>query len=246
MASHHHNRALAGFLLAGTLAAQAPGPEVIRDVAAKSSEFKAAREQYAYRQTVLLEELDRRGAAVGSYREARDIVFSPLRERSEQFVGRPLENLKNLKLTEEDFRDIREVNPFVLTGDELRLYEVKFQGREPMDEVDCLVYRLKPRQILEGQRLFEGQIWVSEKDRQIVRTEGRPVPQIYRSSGENLFPHFTTVYRPIDGRYWFPVRTFADDTLYFRSGGQRVRLTIRYEDYKRFASDSAIRYETGR
>jgi hypothetical protein len=224
-------------------AAEDPGPQFLRDVAARSSEFKAARDHYTYRQTVQFIELDPRGQEVGSYREVRDIIFSPQKQRTEVLVRRPFENLKNLKLTEEDFRDVREVNPFVLTREELPYYQVKFQGSEPMDEVDCFVFRLAPRQTLEGQRLFEGLIWVSAKDRQVVRTEGRPVPQIYRTKGENLFPHFTTVYRPVDGKYWFPVRTLADDTLYFRSGPQKVRLIIRYDDYKRFSADTSIRYE---
>jgi hypothetical protein len=76
-----------------------------------------------------------------------------------------------------------------------------------------------------------------------VRTEGQPVPQIYTTKRENLFPHFTTIYRPIDGKYWFPVRTLADDTLYFRTGPQRVRLVIRYDNYKRFSAQSEIQYE---
>ncbi len=229
-------------LAAAAALAQEPGPELIREVAAKASEFAAARNHYTYRQTVLFQELDLRGGEVGRYREVRDIIFSPQQERTEVVVGRPLLNLKNLRLTEEDFRDIREVKPFVLTREELPRYQVKFQGREAMDEQDCLVWELKPRQILDGQRLYEGRIWVSERDRQIIRAEGRPVPQIHRLKGENLFPHFTTVYRPIDGQYWFPVRTLADDTLYFRSGPQRVRLVLRYDDYKRFTSQSDVKY----
>ncbi len=241
-ASHHLNRVLLA-ALAAVLAAQEPPPDLIREVAVKAGEFKLAREQYTYRQTVIFQELDPQGAEAGSYREVRDIVFSPQQKRTEVMVGRPAMNLKKLKLTEEDFRDIREVNPFVLTRDELFLYNVKYQGKEAMDETDCFLYRLSPRQILDGQRLFEGLIWVSEKDRQIVRAAGKPVPQIYHSKGENLFPQFTTIYRPIDGKYWFPLRTVADDTLHFRTGPQRVRVVIRYDDYKRFISESTIQFQ---
>ena len=242
-ASNHLTGVLLILLSATLLAQEDPGPEIIREIAGKCSEFQIARDNYTYRQTVLFQELDRRGAEVGNYREVRDVTFSPKKERTEIFVGRPAMNLRNLKLTDEDFRDIREVNPFVLTRGDLPRYQVKYQGRESMDEIGCFVFRLSPRQILDGQRLFEGLIWVSEKDRQLVRAEGRPVPQIYRSSGENLVPSFTTIYRPIDGKYWFPVRTLADDTLYFRSGPQRVRITIRYDDYKRFAAESTVQFE---
>jgi hypothetical protein len=219
---------------------QAPPSDLIREVAMKAAEFQAARDQYTYRQTVLFQELDPRGAEVGRYREVRDIIFNPQKERTEVLLERPLQALKNLRLTEEDFRDIREVNPFVLTRESLPHYTVRYMGREPMDEVDCYVYLLRPRQILDELRLFEGRIWISAADRQIIRAEGRPVPQIYREKGENLFPHFTTLYRAIDGRYWFPVRTFADDTLPFRSGPQRVRITVQYDDYKRFSAETTF------
>ena len=232
-------------LLASTAAfPQDPPPDLLREVAAKAAEFKTARDQYTYRQTVLFLELDPRGLEVGRYREVRDIIFNPQQERTEVFVGRPVTALKNLRLTEEDFRDIREVKPFVLTRDDFIHYAIKYMGREPMDDQDCFVYQIKPRQLLDGLRLFEGRIWISVPDRQIIRAEGRPVPQIYREKGENLFPHFTTLYRPIDGKYWFPVRTFADDTLPFRSGPQRVRLTVQYDNYKRFTADSTIRFES--
>ena len=232
--------ALAGAAQAPAAPAQDPGPELIREVAAKAAEFQAARDNYTYRQTVLFQELDPRGAEVGRYREVRDIIFNPPKERTEVFVERPRLALKNLRLTAEDFRDIREVKPFVLTRQDLIHYTVRYQGRETMDEQDCFVFLVRPRQILDGLRLFEGRIWISERDRQIVRAEGRPVPQIYSSQGDNLFPHFTTIYRPIDGVYWFPIRTFADDTLPFRSGPQRVRLTVQYDDYKRFTTDSTF------
>src|SRR5262249_42131504 len=109
-ASHHLNRVLLA-ALAAALASQEPPADLIREVATKAGEFKAARQQYTYRQTVLFQELDPSGAEAGSYREVRDIIFSPQQKRAEVMVGRPAMNLKRLKLTDEDFRDIREVNP---------------------------------------------------------------------------------------------------------------------------------------
>jgi len=220
--------------------AQDPPTGLIREVAASAAAFQAARDQYTYRQTVLFQEMDPRGAEVGRYREVRDIIFNPKKERTEVLLERPMQALKNLRLTEEDFRDIREVKPFVLTPETMVHYAIRYMGREPMDERECWVYQLKPRQMLDGLRLFEGRLWIGVEHRQVIRAEGRPVPQIYREKGENLFPHFTTVYRPIDGQYWFPVRTFADDTLPFRSGPQRVRITVQYDDYKRFTAETTF------
>ena len=73
-------------------------------------------------------------------------------------------------------------------------------------------------------------------------SQGQTVPQVRSLKQENLFPRFTTVRHPIDGKHWFPVYTHADDTLDFRTGPQRIRLTIRYSNYKRFGSESSVTF----
>jgi len=218
-------------------------PNLARKIAHVESETKAARDDYTYRQTVVFAELDGHGAQSGEYREERDVILSPDRERTERMIGKPLDTLKRLKMTDEDFQDIRGIQPFVMTQDQLWNYETKFRGDEEIDGVDCWVLQVRPRQILEGQRLFDGMLWADKKDYSIVRLEGQAVPQIRSQKSENLFPRFTTVRQLVDGRHWFPVATYADDTLPFSTGLQRVRLTIRYTQYKRFGADSVIKFE---
>jgi hypothetical protein len=212
-----------------------------RLVAHRESETEAERNQYAYRQTVKVIELSERGAQTGEYREVRDVIFSPTKERSEVMIGAPFKNLKNLILTEEDFRDIRDIQPFVLVEDFLPIYETNFRGEEKMDGVDCWVLQVRPRQILQGQRLFDGMIWVSKQDYSVIRSEGQAVPQIRTTKSENLFPKFTTLRKPVNG-FWFPVATNADDTLYFRTGAQRIRMTIRFENYQKFGAESTVTF----
>lgn len=206
------------------------------------TETQQARAHYTYRQSVTVEELSEHGVMVGQYHEVRDVIFSPTEERSEVMIGEPLLTLKNLKLTDEDFADIRNIQPFVLVDELLPLYETRFRGDEKIDEVDCWVLQVRPRQILSGQRLFDGMLWVKKDDLAIIRSEGQAVPQLHTTKQENLFPRFTTVREPIDGKHWFPIYTYADDTLAFRTGLQRIRLKIRYSNYKRFSADSTIQF----
>jgi hypothetical protein len=210
-------------------------------VAHRETETEAERNEYMYRQTVSLEELDQRGAARGSYHEVRDIIFSPQHERTEETVESPVNRLRNLQLTTQDFHDIREIQPLVLTDDQLWNYETKFRGEETMEGTDCWVLQVRPRQILEGQRLFDGLLWIEKTGLNIVRMEGTAVPQMRSTKSENLFPRFTTVRRAVDGKHWFPVYTYADDTLGFRTGPQRVRLRIAYSNYRRFGADSIFK-----
>lgn len=217
-----------------------PPPNLAKLVAHRESETQAERNQYTYRQTFTVEELDDHGGLRGEYREVRDIIFSPEHDRTEQLVGKPQNGLKNLILTPEDFEDIRDIQPLVLTEDRLWNYETQFKGDENVDGVDCWVLQVRPRQILSGQRLFDGMLWVDKKDYNIVRMTGRAVPQIRTLKSENLFPRFTTIRKPIDGKHWFPMYTYADDTLQFRTGPQRERLRIAYANYKRFSAESTL------
>ena len=234
------------FILASALCVSASAQEapagLIQSVALRESETAQAQSNYTYRQTVTIDEFDNRGARSGGYRELRDIIFSPKQERTEQVIGKPSDTLSRLKLTEEDFRDIREVQPFLMTKEQAFLYDTRFRGEETMDGVDCYVVQIRPRQILQGQRLFDGMLWVAKKDYSIIRSEGQAVPQIRTTKQENLFPHFTTIRQRVEGDFWFPVTTYGDDTLDFKTGPQRIRLVIRYSDYKKFGAESKITY----
>jgi hypothetical protein len=237
------------FILASALSissqasAEDPPPNLTRLIAARETETEQAQSNYTYRQTVTIDELSANGLTLGTYREIRDIIFSPEKERSEQMVGTPFSTLTHLQMTPEDFRDIRDVQPFLLTKDQAFLYETQFRGEETMDGVDCFVVQIRPRQILDGQRLFDGMLWVSKKDYSVIRSEGHAVPEIRTLKTENLFPHFTTLRQKMEGDFWFPITTYGDDTLYFRGGAQRVRLTIRYSEYHRFGADSKITFD---
>jgi hypothetical protein len=209
-------------------------------VAHRETETETERNEYTYRQSVTIEELDGNGAARGAYREVRDIIFSPKHERTELLVGKPKNGLKQLVMTDEDFDDVREIQPLVLTEDRLWNYETRFRGEETVDDVDCWVLQVRPRQILAGQRFFDGLLWVDKKEYNIVRMEGQAVPQIRTTKTENLFPRFTTIRKPIDGAHWFPVYTYADDTLQFRAGPVRERLRIAYSNYQRFRAESTF------
>ena len=227
-------------LLAHPARGQDPPPNLAKLVAHRETETEAERNEYTYRQAVTIDELDDRGAARGQYHETRDVIFSPLHDRTELMVGTPSNGLKNLILTETDFEDIRNIQPLVLTQDRLWNYETKFRGDETVDEVDCWVLGVRPRQILQGQRFFDGTLWVDKRGYNIVRMEGQAVPQIRTTKTENLFPRFSTIRKPLDGKHWFPVYTYADDTLQFRTGPQRIRLRIAYSDYKRFGAESTL------
>ncbi|MBV9505456.1 MAG: hypothetical protein JO323_10700 [Acidobacteriia bacterium] len=232
---------LALTLLRPGLWAAEPPSNLAKLAAHRETETEAERSEYLYRQTVTIEELDNRGARRGSYKEVREVVFSPLAERSEELLGPPENTLRNLQLTAEDFRDIRDIQPLVLTEDRLWNYETRFRGEETIDETDCWVLQARPRQLFPSQRMFDGLLWIDKEGYNVIRMQGQAVPQIITRTSENLFPRFTTIRKPIDGKHWFPTETYADDVLPFRTGEQRIRLRIAYSNYRRFGADSVFK-----
>lgn len=216
--------------------------EIIQKFAAKEAEFREARNNYTYRQSVKMEELDPGGnPSGGKWEEIDDIIFTPDGKRIEKVVYAPVMSLRNLVLTPEDVQDLRSVQPFVLTTSEIKDYQINYLGREKLDEIGCFVFAVKPKKMVEGKRYFEGQIWVDDRDYQIVKTYGKGVG-ILKKGSDNQFPKFETYREQIDGKYWFPTYTHADDTLHFKDSSQRVRQTVKYQDYKKYEGKSTITY----
>src|SRR5215472_4645286 len=107
-----------------------PHKDLAKRVAARETATESERGHYTYRQSVSINDYS------GEYRESRDIIFSPSGERTEVVLGKPSNNLRRLLLTEEDFRDIREVQPMLLTRDTLWLYDSRFRGEESDNGID--------------------------------------------------------------------------------------------------------------
>ncbi len=226
---------------ASAFAADLPPDQIIQKFAAKEAAFRKAREDYTYRQSVKVEELDPSGDVQGKWEEVEDVTFGPNKTREEKVTYAPLNTLTFLLLTPQDLQDLRSVQPFVLTTDEIGKYDIDYEGKEKLDEIDCYKFSVKPKKMLKGERYFEGDIWVDDQDLQIVKTYGKGVGLLKRGE-DNQFPRFETYRQQIDGKYWFPTYTHANDTLHFKDRDQRIRMTVKYENYKRFGSETSVTF----
>ena len=215
--------------------------EIIKKFAAKEAEFAKARENYTYRQSVRVLDLTPSGATAGKWEMISDIVFSGEGKRTEKVVRAPVPTLVNFFMSPEDEQDLRNVQPFVLTTKEIPDYDIRYMGRQKADEIPCYLFAVKPKKMVHGKRYFEGEIWVDDRDLQIVKTFGKGVGLLKKGTDQQ-FPRFETYREQIDGKYWFPTYTRADDELHFQNQTARVRMTVKYEDYKQFKSDATITF----
>ena len=218
--------------------------EIIKRFAAKETEFSKARDQYTYRQDVKVQTVD--GDTVdGEYKEVFDVMFDDKGHRIENVVFAPASSLTKIYMSQEDMEDIRHKLPFVLTTEDLPEYDILYVGQQQEDELHCYVFDIAPKKIEGKKRYFQGRVWVDDHDYQIVKTYGKTVPDIRKKHGdeENLFPKFTTWRQQIDGQYWFPVYTKADDELHFKLEDVHIKEIVKYEDYKRFGTNTKILYQ---
>ena len=219
-----------------------PIEQIIERFIDKETEFSKAREAYIYRQSVKLLEYGTSSRVRGRWEMVQDILFDGDSKRIEKVIFAPPSSLKDLILTPEDMEDIRSIQPFVMTRENAHEYRIDYLGEQRVDEIDTYMFSVKPKQLVKGKRYFEGQIWVDQIGLQIVKTYGKGVGKDDVKK-DNQFPRFETYRDQIDGEYWFPVYTRGDDTLVFASGQQtKIRMIIKYENYKRFLGTSTITF----
>lgn len=207
---------------------------IIRAFTAKEVEFRQALNQYGFKRDAVVQSIGMGGQIAGEYRRVSRFVFDDSGQRYEKILLFPLPTLKDLTITPADLEDLSGVQTFALETSKIPLYNFTYVGKEKIDELNLHVFDVAPKVIPDPkkskERLFQGRVWVDDQDFQIVKVRGKGVPE---PKGERQ-PIFETYREQIDGKYWFPTYTYADDELVFDSGQVlRVRMRIKFTDFER-------------
>jgi hypothetical protein len=238
--------------------AQKAGPqlspeEIISRFTKKETELREIWKEYAYTQESKLQALGPANTISGEFYQVSEFVFNDAGARIERIIKAPPSTLiqAGLEMTAEDKNAFINLQPFALTSDDLPNYFVSYVGKEKVDELNTYVFDVIPKvmsnkkelerlrkQQIEG-KFFQGKIWVDDQDLQIVKTAGKTVPEF-----KQRFPKFETYRENIDERFWLPTYTYGDDTLEFADSRVRVRMVIRYKNYRRFQSDVRLLNDT--
>ena len=207
-------------------------PNIIQSFAAKEKEFKQAREQYTYTQDVIVRAACG-GSQPGVYHLIVEFTFDHRGNRVEK-VKAVDSTLQCIAITKEDLAGFRNQSLLVLTIDEIQDYHINFVGQQQQDDLHCYVFDVSPVAVVPGKPYFEGRIWVDGRDFTILKSQGTIVTkrEKKREGQENLFPAVTTWREQIDGRYWFPTSSRANDVLHFSSGDVQIEEIIKLTNYK--------------
>jgi hypothetical protein len=204
---------------------------IIRTFTTKEMEFRKALNEYAFRRDALLQSIGMGGQVTGEYHRVSQFTFDDRGNRFEKISFFPMPSFQGV--TQEDLEDLGGISPFALEPSKLDRYNIRYVGKEKIDELSLYVFDVTPKVVPDPkktkERLFTGRVWVDDQDLQIVKTKGKGVPE----TKINKFPIVETYREQIDGRFWFPTYSYADEELIFDSGDVlHVRMKVKYTDFE--------------
>lgn len=209
--------------------------ELIQKFGATEAAAKEARLHYTYTQDVVIETLSGK-EATGTFHEVTDVSYDDKGRRQEKVRFAAQSTLRGAQLTQQDMEDIRVFMPLMLSSEDIAQYNLAYNGRQHVDDLDTYQFHVEPKNKEKSKRYFEGRIWVDGQDFQIVKVCGKSGPDLIRKGKHehsDLRPTFVTYRQQVDGRYWLPAYTRSDDSLVFKTGTVHLREIIKYSGYKR-------------
>ena len=209
-----------------------PVEEMIRRITERENEIIRARNASTYQVALRLQEFDDAGETVGEFQMAKDILFTPEGKPFEKVVRTSRSTLTHLALPSEELGEFARVRPFMLPSVSLGFYELTYAGKQPLDELSTYMFRIRPRRLSRSHLYFEGVIWVEDRDFAIVKTYGRWVSEVEQKTGFEPFIFFETIRENVEGKTWFPSFVRSEESLKSEAGPARIRLTIRFTNYK--------------
>lgn len=204
---------------------------IIKSFTAKEAEFRQALTSYSFKRDALIQAIGMGGQIIGEYHRVSNFTFDDQGNRYEKITFFPMSTMGD-SITQEDIEDLGGIKPFALDPSRIAEYNIRYVGREKIDDLNLYVFDVAPKIMPKPKnpkdRMFQGRIWVDDQDLQIVKTKGKGVPE----TKKNKFPIVETYREHIDGRYWFPTYSYADEELIFDGGGSlHVRIQVKYTDF---------------
>ena len=218
-----------------------PPEQIIQHFSQKEDEFLTVRAHYGYRKTIRVQEFDEQGKVSGEFQVSTEPIVGSDGKLYEKILPGPPSTLHLLRLEPEDLESLGRIPAFPLTTNQLGKYGLTYAGKEQVDEVNCYLFRVKPKVVERTRAYFEGLVWVDDKDLEVVKTYGKWVTELGDVHSPQLpFTLFDTYRENVEGKYWFPAYSRADDAIRLKDGEVRIRLTIRWTDYKPLAAAAQV------
>ena len=211
-----------------------PSEQMIKQLATQEDSYLLARGHYTYRKTIRIQELGPDGKPAGEYTMVTQPGRDPDGTPMDRIIVRPHSTLQYLQLESEDFDGLNRMPAFALTTPQLAKYNLKYLGKDQLDEISCYIFDVSPKVVERAHGFFKGIVWIDDKYLEVVKTYGSWVNDLgdIKSSPQLPFTLFETYREFVDGKYWFPTYARSDETLHFKDHDVPVRMVIKWTDFE--------------
>lgn len=209
--------------------------QVVADFVSVEASVRAQLNHYTFKRDVVLQTIGPNGEVTGEYIRNSQFTFDDSGNRFERVLYHPKSTIREMRITKEDIQDLAGAQLLGIDVFEPGKYQLTYAGRETIGDRDTYAIEVAPRQAPDPHRMrerfFVGRVWIDPTTLQIVKVRG-----IVEPHGKQRFPLFETLREQTSAPFLVPTRTEADDILHFPNQTVHYRITVRYYDYKRFAS----------
>lgn len=179
-------------------------------------------------QNVKVEELVTNG---GTYDFNGQQYKKPDGEHYEKILGAPNSNLRYTEFSLSDVKYLAGMPMFFLTSDEAHLYNLNYEGKEKLDQIDTYIFGVHPK-LLGSKPLFDGVVWVDDQDFSIVKSYGHIVTAAGNSANNFPFQMFEIYRENLTGHLWLPTYIRSDSEVKTPDGSVPIRLVIRSSNFR--------------
>jgi hypothetical protein len=212
-----------------------PPEEIIQRFAKKEELYQGVRPTFSYTKTIRIQEFGPDGRPTGEYLGTYEGMRSGDGKLYERAHAAPESTLQYLQFEPEDAQKLTRLPVYVVTTSQLSKYNVKYLNTEKVDEVDCYIFQVSPKQLDRQYALFDGVIWVDQKYLEVVKTYGQWVTDLGALHPPSLpFEMFETYRENVDGKYWFPNYSRSDGVYKMKDHDVPIRVTIKWTNFKPF------------
>jgi hypothetical protein len=209
-----------------------PG-EVLAAASEGGKKLTAALRDYTYYAELTIETVSPADTITGKYYRFSQISFGADGTRQEKVFEDKSTLPKEVYIGTNAANNLTRVYQFIITPDILGQYEFNYVGRERVDELNTIVFDVKPKIKIPDpaksrDRYLKGRVWIDDRDLQVVKVAGEALPE----QSAHRTPKFETYFQNY-GDYWFPAYTSADDGVRVGDRFARVRVNVRFTGYKK-------------
>ncbi|MGI9055447.1 MAG: hypothetical protein ACR2F2_06555 [Pyrinomonadaceae bacterium] len=213
---------------------------IVKTFTENEKKFRGALTEYVFNRNATIQTIGMGGQITGVYHRQSFMALKKDGERFERITYFPMSTVTDVQITTTDIEDLGGVNAFALEPESVPLYNFNFIGKEKIDDLSLYVFDVSPKVMPSPKskvRLFQGRIWIDDRDLMIVKSKGKGVPEDKNAK----YPVVETWRENVEGKYWFPAFASSDDELVFDNGQSvKMRIRVKYTDYTKGTTDVIV------